>query len=107
MPLVHLVPLVAVLDHIILQGFTFACLLTTMENFAGSRTCKLRQRQSLKEVRAEGLTLQMQQYVADQEDPNFTRAVLAALHVNIQDARAAQEAALCEAHQSGLDCNAA
>ena len=49
----------------------------------------------------------MQQYVADQEDPNFTRAVLAALHVNIQDARAAQEAALCEAHQSSLDCNAA
>ena len=49
----------------------------------------------------------MQQYVADQEDVKLTRAVLAVLHVNIEDARAAQEAALCEAHQSSLDCNAA
>ncbi|DBB15167.1 TPA: hypothetical protein ACH3X3_004172 [Trebouxia sp. C0006] len=49
----------------------------------------------------------MQQHVADQEDYKFTRAVLAAPQVNIQEAGAAKEAALCEANQSSLDCNAA
>ncbi len=53
------------------------------------------------------MSLEMQQYVIDQEDNKFTRAVLAALQVNVQEARAAKEAAVCEAHQSSLDCNAA
>ena len=68
---------------------------------------RLRQRQTLKDIREEGLSLEMQLYVADQEDYKFTRAVLAALQVNIEDARAGREAALREAHQSNLDCTAA
>ncbi len=63
---------------------------------------RLRQRQTLKDIRQEGLSLEMQQYVTDEEDAKFTRAVLAALQVNIQDAHAAKEAALCEARQSKL-----
>ncbi|KAL0027993.1 hypothetical protein WJX79_009296 [Trebouxia sp. C0005] len=73
----------------------------------GSRVGRLRQRQTLKDIREEGLSLEMQLYVADQEDYKFTRAVLAALQVNIEDARAGREAALREAHQSNLDCTAA
>ncbi len=44
--------------------------------------------------------MEMQQYVAEQKDKNFARAVLAALQVKVQDAHAAKEAALCEARQS-------
>ncbi|KAL0018833.1 hypothetical protein WJX77_008429 [Trebouxia sp. C0004] len=73
----------------------------------GAREVRLRQWQSLKDIRAEGLRLEMQQYVADQKDKNFTRAVLSALQGNIQDAHAAKAAALSEAQQSKLDCNAA
>ncbi len=66
----------------------------------GPREVRLRQRQTLREIREEGLTLDMQQYVTDQKDKNFTRAVLAALQCKIHDAHAAKEAALCDARQS-------
>ena len=69
---------------------------------AGARHSRVQQRQILRDIRQEGMSLEVQQLLAG--DDSFLRALLSALQCKLEEACAAQEAALSEASQSKQDC---